>query len=121
MKIVITGPESSGKTTLLNEINNKWNFTIIPEYARIYIDKLNRPYNYDDILEIAKGQIALEDNLNEVRSTLLFASKHLLKEQPHGDTFVNKQDQWSHFYCKKKVVNQGQSRMLILLFSLRKP
>jgi len=98
MKIVITGPESSGKTTLLNEINNKWNFTIIPEYARIYIDKLNRPYNYDDILEIAKGQIALEDNLNEVRSTLLFADTDLLTLQIWCEyrynkchTFINKE------------------------------
>ena len=81
MKIVITGPESSGKTTLLNKINNKWNFTIIPEYARIYIDKLNRPYNYDDILEIAKGQIALENNLNEVRSTLLWHTLLLKKNR----------------------------------------
>ena len=82
MKIVITGPESSGKTTLLNDINNKWNFTIIPEYARIYIDKLNRPYNYDDILEIAKGQIALEDNSEySGGSTLLFADTDLLTLQ----------------------------------------
>ena len=99
MKIVITGPESSGKTTLLNQIYDKWNFTVIPEYARTYIDKLNRPYAYNDILEIAKGQIALEDNLNELNSTLLFSDTDLLTLQIWCEYKYNK----CHTFIKKEL------------------
>lgn len=100
-KIVITGPESCGKTTLLNQINNKWNFTVIPEYARTYIDKLNRPYAYNDILEIAKGQIALEDNLNELNSTLL-SDTDLLTLQIWCEYKYNK----CHTFIKKELLGR---------------
>ena len=52
--IVVTGPESSGKTTLFNELKSLSGFNFISEYSRTYIDKINRPYQYNDILEIAK-------------------------------------------------------------------
>ena len=102
MKIVISGPESSGNTTLLNQINDKWNFTTIPEYARTYIDNLNRTYTYDDILEIAKGQIALEDNLNEMKSTLLFADTDLLTLQIWCEYKYNK----CHKLIKKELLER---------------
>jgi len=35
----------------------------VPEYARIYLEQLDRPYNEDDLLLIAKGQLALEDEI----------------------------------------------------------
>jgi nicotinamide riboside kinase len=36
----------------------------VPEYAREYLLALNRPYEQNDLLEIAKGQIASEDELS---------------------------------------------------------
>ena len=57
IKIAITGPESSGKTTLANSLNNHYNnSTITPEFARIYLNKLNRKYNYSDLSKIAQRQ-----------------------------------------------------------------
>ena len=53
-KVIISGPESSGKTTLFNELKSLSGFNFISEYSRTYIDKINRPYQYNDILEIAK-------------------------------------------------------------------
>jgi nicotinamide riboside kinase len=52
--IVVTGPESSGKTTLFEQLKTLSGFNFISEYSRTYIDKINRPYHYNDILEIAK-------------------------------------------------------------------
>ena len=52
--IVLTGPESSGKTTLFEQLKTLSGFNFISEYSRTYIDKINRPYLYNDILEIAK-------------------------------------------------------------------
>lgn len=52
--IVITGSESSGKTTLFKELKSLTGFSFLPEFSRSYINQINRPYDYNDILEIAK-------------------------------------------------------------------
>jgi len=52
--IVITGAESSGKTTLFKELKSLTGFSFLPEISRSYINQINRPYDYNDILEIAK-------------------------------------------------------------------
>jgi NadR type nicotinamide-nucleotide adenylyltransferase len=56
-KIVITGPESTGKTTLAEELAQRLNATLIPEYARSYIENLDRPYTFSDVEMIAKHQM----------------------------------------------------------------
>ena len=52
--IVITGAESSGKTTLFKELKSLTGFSFLPEFSRSYINQINRPYEHNDILEIAK-------------------------------------------------------------------
>tara|TARA_Y100000739_G_scaffold196396_1_gene178489 strand:+ start:147 stop:644 length:498 start_codon:yes stop_codon:yes gene_type:complete len=60
LKIVITGPESSGKTTLCEALSNHFKIPYSKEYAREYLQKLNRNYNQDDLSRIAKGQLNLD-------------------------------------------------------------
>ncbi|MCK9413331.1 MAG: ATP-binding protein [Prolixibacteraceae bacterium] len=64
-KIVITGPESTGKTTLAEELARKLNASLIPEYARSYIEKLDRPYNISDVEIIARHQVDEEKRFSE--------------------------------------------------------
>ena len=61
-KIVFTGPECSGKTTLSNHIAKIVKAPIVNEYAREYLNNLDREYSYSDLLKIAKGQIELEES-----------------------------------------------------------
>ena len=60
-KIVIIGPESTGKSTLCEQLALHYNTQWIPEYAREYLTQHGMKYSYDDLLTIAKGQIALEE------------------------------------------------------------
>ena len=60
INIVFTGPVSSGKTTISESVAQKFNLPIVEEYARKYLTELNRAYIYDDLLEIAKGQLKAE-------------------------------------------------------------
>ena len=78
IRIVITGPESSGKSTLARELAGHFKTVWIAEYAREYIENLNRNYNYDDILEIAKGQISRENKLAKKGGQFLFCDTGLL-------------------------------------------
>jgi len=60
-KIVVTGPESTGKSTLSKALAAHFDTVWVEEYAREYLEKISRPYNQSDLLTIAKGQIAAED------------------------------------------------------------
>lgn len=64
MKIVIIGPESTGKSTLCAQLANHYNTIWCPEYARQYLLKNGMNYTYEDLLTIAKGQIMLEDEFH---------------------------------------------------------
>ena len=59
-RIVLTGAESTGKTTLAKQLAAYYHTIYVPEYAREYVENLNRPYGYKDIEQIAKKQIELE-------------------------------------------------------------
>ena len=61
IKVVTTGPESSGKTTLAKALAEHYQIAWVPEYSRDYLNRLNRPYQEEDLLVIAKGQIQRED------------------------------------------------------------
>lgn len=60
-KIVIIGPESTGKSTLCEQLAKHYNTVWIPEFARGFLEKNGMEYSYDHLLTIAKGQIELED------------------------------------------------------------
>ncbi|HMF72604.1 MAG TPA: ATP-binding protein, partial [Flavitalea sp.] len=57
-RIVVVGPESTGKSTLCQQLAEHYNTAWVPEYAREYLLKHGMNYSYDDLLTIAKGQVA---------------------------------------------------------------
>lgn len=72
--IVATGPESSGKTTLVNQLKGYQGFDVVEEYSRIYLQECP-DYIQKDLLEIAKGQLAL---FNKSNSELILSDTDLL-------------------------------------------
>ena len=58
IRIGVIGPESVGKSTLCKQLAELYGFLWIKEYARTYVENLSRPYTYDDLLNIARQQIA---------------------------------------------------------------
>lgn len=60
-RIVIIGPESTGKSTLCEKLATHYQTLWCPEYAREYLTKHGMDYSYDDLLTIAKNQLQLED------------------------------------------------------------
>jgi NadR type nicotinamide-nucleotide adenylyltransferase len=79
-KVVIIGPESTGKSSLSEALANHFRTLWCPEYAREYLLTNGKDYRFDDLLDIAHGQIMKEDQsiqeLNdksgEAMSNLLF-------------------------------------------------
>ena len=59
-KVIVTGPESSGKTTLCKALATHLKTPFTEEFARTYITNLDREYNQNDLVIIAKGQLRNE-------------------------------------------------------------
>lgn len=59
--IVVIGPESTGKSTLCRQLAEHYNTVWCPEFAREYLLQNGTNYTFDDLLNIAKGQLELED------------------------------------------------------------
>lgn len=54
--ITVVGPESSGKTTLVRELAAAIGCSWLPEHARTFLAALNRPYQFDDLVQLAHEQ-----------------------------------------------------------------
>ncbi len=72
IRVVLTGPESTGKTWLANKLSEHYKTVFMPEYARSYIESLDRKYNYSDVETIANKQIEqLSEYLSKANGILL--------------------------------------------------
>ena len=61
-KIVVLGPESTGKSTLCKQLAAHYKTIWVEEYARAYLLKNGTKYTFENLLDIAKGQIAEEES-----------------------------------------------------------
>lgn len=68
-KIVIIGPESTGKSSLCNQLAEHYNTFWCAEYAREYLLKQGKEYSHEDLLIIAKGQAELENRITQLSIT----------------------------------------------------
>jgi len=82
-KVVLYGPESTGKTTLSIELSKYFNAKWVPEYAREYLqnvwDNEKRICEPTDILPIAIGQMKLENELAKKTKSLLICDTNLFE------------------------------------------
>ncbi|SEL59734.1 AAA family ATPase [Parapedobacter koreensis] len=63
IKIAVVGPESTGKSTIAEQLARYYGTVCVPEYAREYCKYLNREYTLQDELNMFYGQLALERSL----------------------------------------------------------
>ncbi len=77
-KIVFTGPECTGKTTLVQRLSAELKLPHVPESAREYLRMLNRPYTYEDLLNIAMLQMSEEERIKTMLPPILVCDTDLL-------------------------------------------
>lgn len=78
LKIAITGPESSGKSILSEELAKHYNTSFAPEYAREFLEQTGGDYNYSDLIAIAKGQLRNEEIAMRQASNICFFDTDML-------------------------------------------
>ena len=100
IKIVLFGPESTGKTTLAKQLATHYNSLWVPEFSRAYAEqklKDNKPLTKEDILPIALGQISLENELAKKEKNILFCDTNLLETKIYAEHIYN--------YCPKEITD----------------
>lgn len=93
-RIVLIGPESTGKTELSKYLADTFHTTYVPEYARYYIENLNRPYAYADVESIALKQIKLEETKEKEANQVLFYDTFLVLTKVWFDVVFKKRPFW---------------------------
>jgi NadR type nicotinamide-nucleotide adenylyltransferase len=91
LKVVLFGPESTGKTTLSRQLARYYNSVWVPEYAREYLqNKWNnerRTCEPDDLLPIAEGQMKLENVLAQKTDSVLICDTDLLETKVYSEAY----------------------------------
>ncbi|HOZ29944.1 MAG TPA: ATP-binding protein [Bacteroidales bacterium] len=77
-KIVLIGPESTGKSTLTKQLAEYFSVPYVSEIAREYILNLNIPYTYKDVIRIAELQIETENKILNLNHDLVFFDTDLI-------------------------------------------
>ena len=93
-KIAITGPESTGKSFLAEKLARHFHTWWVPEFARVYIDHLDRNYTYDDILFIAKSQKESESVAINMAKSFVFCDTDLIVTKIWCEYKYGKCHQW---------------------------
>jgi len=78
IRIVLTGPECTGKTTLTQQLARHFNTVFVPEYAREYVANLCRPYNFEDLEHIAEVQRTQAREFAGQAKSILFLDTYLI-------------------------------------------
>ncbi len=122
-KIVVIGPESTGKSTLCGYLADYYNTLWCPEFAREYLSENGTAYTIDDLITIAKGQLdkvqkhieALQSQMDQtgiVKPLIIDTDMYVMKvwaEYVFGTcpTFIldeiNKQDYDLYLLCKPDI------------------
>lgn len=92
--IVITGAESTGKSTLTEQLALEFNAVCIPEIAREYVQNLKRRYTYFDVEKIAKQQILQLNKELEKQTPLIFLDTWLIITKVWFEVVFKKEPDW---------------------------
>jgi nicotinamide riboside kinase len=92
--IVITGPESTGKTMISKYLGSQLDCPWIPEYARDYIGSLNRHYNYSDLVHIAETQVNQKNEIEKSGAYMLVLDTWLIITKVWFLEVFNKFPEW---------------------------
>ncbi|MCF6296991.1 MAG: ATP-binding protein [Flavobacteriaceae bacterium] len=91
IRVVLFGPESTGKTTLSTQLARYYNTVWTPEFAREYLqNKWNnkrKTCENSDLIPIAIGQMKLENQLAKKADKVLICDTDLLETKVYSEEY----------------------------------
>ena len=111
--LVITGPESSGKTTLAKQLADYWKAPLVPEVVRDYLRE-RESYQQHDLLEIAKQQYRREQILLANCPEKVICDTDLLVIMIWSEVKYGRCDPWIYTTFENSIKQQTSSRYYYL-------
>lgn len=113
-RVVLFGPESTGKTTLCKDLATHYNSVWVPEFARDFLQQKMNKYqqtcSLEDLITIAKGQMDLENEQLKKANRVLFCDTNVLVTKIWSETHF---DGYCDYYIKQ-AVNQVHYTLYLL-------
>ena len=98
LRVVLTGSECTGKSTLAALLGKHFNVPVVPEYLRTYFIEHGGVLTYEDATPIAKGQLAAEEQtaqqLPDDGSLLLLCDTNILSSVVYNHHYYGKNPSW---------------------------
>ncbi len=105
IRVVVTGSECSGKTTLARALAAHYQAVWVPEFARQFVIDKGAAPEYEDVEAIARGQIALEDERADEASRLLIKDTDLLSTLLYSRHYYGDCPQWIDEAFEKRAAD----------------
>lgn len=102
-KIVILGPESTGKSVLARKVSEEFNLNLVTEYGREFYENLgDRELAYEDLSTIASNHLMLEESISEQEdsSSVIICDTNLITTESFGKILYGKCPKWIEIYNK---------------------
>ena len=113
IKIVLFGPESTGKTTLSEDLARYYQEPMVKEYMREYLQEVwdaeKRICEPQDIIPIAEGQMAAENRLSTEADHLLICDTDLLELKVYSEAYYDG-------YCDPQLLKHALNNYYHLYF-----
>jgi NadR type nicotinamide-nucleotide adenylyltransferase len=94
IRVVVTGSECTGKTTLARSLGEHYRVPVVPEYARRFVAAKGGAPAPRDVAAIARGQLALEDSTAAAADLLLIQDTDLLSTVVYGRHYFKQCPRW---------------------------
>ncbi len=104
IKVVLYGPESTGKTTLAEQLAEHYNTLWVPEFMREYLqrkwDSEKKLVTKEDLIPIANGQLNLEMEASQQVENLLICDTNLLELKVYSEYYYDG-------FCPSEIKNEA--------------
>jgi NadR type nicotinamide-nucleotide adenylyltransferase len=102
LRIVVTGSECTGKTTLASAIAAKLDAPFSTESARDYVSELGRAVQFSDVEPIARRQIEIEDALLGDGSPMYIFDTDLFSTLIYSRLYFGRCPDWIEPLCRAR-------------------
>lgn len=104
-RVVLTGSECTGKTTLAAALAEHYGCVWVPEHARAYARQKTGPLTLEDVSAIARGQIDAEERASQTAHPLLILDTDILSTVIYCRHYYGSCPEWIELAVRERLAD----------------